>query len=217
LIKEKFGRNFDRWVKAGVPFLFKREIDPNLLTVLGTLVCVGAAWAYGRGEFLTGALLLWGGGLFDLVDGVVARHFQRSSAFGAFLDSTLDRLVDMAVLIAIVIHYASIGDPVTACVAAVALVASILTSYTKARAEALDIDLPGGIIERGERVILLVAGGVFGVMQPMLWVLAVGATATVVQRFSAARRGIGRMDSERAARTAAGTGDGLAHGTSGES
>lgn len=217
MIKEKFGRDFDRWVKAGVPFLFKREIDPNLLTVLGTCVCVGAAWAYGRGEFLTGALLLWGGGLFDLVDGVVARHFQRSSAFGAFLDSTLDRLVDMAVLIAIVIHFAGIGDPVTACVAAVALVASILTSYTKARAEALDIELPGGIIERGERIILLVAGGVFGVMQPMLWVLAVGATATVVQRFSAARRGIDRMDSERAARAAAGTGDGLAHGTSGES
>jgi phosphatidylglycerophosphate synthase len=217
LIKDKFGRDFDRWVKAGVPFLFKREINPNLLTVVGTVVCVGAAWAYGRGEFLTGALLLWGGGLFDLVDGVVARHFQRSSAFGAFLDSTLDRLVDMAVLIAIVIHFASIGDPITACVAAIALVASILTSYTKARAEALDIDLPGGIIERGERVILLVAGGVFGVMQPMLWVLAVGATATVVQRFSAARRGIGRMDSERAARAASGTGDGLAHGTSGES
>jgi phosphatidylglycerophosphate synthase len=217
LIKEKFGKELDRWVKAGLPFLFKREVNPNLLTVLGTLVCMVAAWAYGRGEFLAGALLLWGGGMFDMVDGVVARHYGRSSAFGAFLDSTLDRLVDMAVLIALTIHFAGTGKPVTAWMAGVALVASILTSYTKARAEALDIDLPGGIIERGERIILLVAGGVFGVMEWMIWVLAVGATATVVQRFTAARRGIDRIDSERASRANAGSGDGLAHGTHGES
>lgn len=217
MIKEKLGRELDRWVKTGLPFLFKRDIDPNLLTVVGTLVCMVAAWAYGRGDFLAGALLLWGGGMFDMVDGVVARHQGRSSAFGAFLDSTLDRLVDMAVLVALSIHFAGIGHFVTAWVAGVALIASILTSYTKARAEALDIDMPGGIIERGERIILLVAGGVFGVMEWMIWALAVGATATVVQRFSAARRGIDRIDSERASSAAAGSGDGLAHGTHGES
>ena len=211
MIKDKFGKELDGWVKTGLPFLFKREVNPNLLTVLGTLVCVVAAWAYGRGEFLTGALLLWGGGMFDLVDGVVARHQGRSSAFGAFLDSTLDRLVDMAVLIALAIHFAATGDLVTAWVAGVALVASILTSYTKARAESLDIDLPGGIVERGERIILLVAGGVFGQMELMIWVLAVGATATVVQRFTAARRDLDQMEIQQ--RAAAASGDGLAHGS----
>ena len=214
MIKDKFGKGLDHWVKTFAPFLFKREIDPNLLTVVGTLICMAAAVAYGRGEFLAGALLLWVGGLFDLVDGVVARHFGCSSAFGAFLDSTLDRLVDMAVLLGLVIYFAGAGDPVTACVAGVALVASVLTSYTKARAESLDIDLPGGIIERGERVILLVAGGMFGHMELMIWVLAVGATATVVQRFTAARRNLDQLDVERAASE---SGDGLAaHGTHGE-
>ena len=214
MIKDKYGSELDRWVKTFAPFLFKREINPNLLTVLGTLVCLAAAWCYGRGEFLAGALLLWGGGLFDLVDGVVARHFGNSTAFGAFLDSTLDRLVDMAILTALVIYYAGAGDPITACVAGVALSASILTSYTKARAEALDIDLNVGIVERGERVILLVAGGVFGVMQLMIWILAVGATATVVQRFTAARKGMDQLDSERAAEAARASG--LAHGTHGD-
>jgi len=188
VIKDKFGKDLDGWVKTFAPFLFKRPVDPNLLTVLGTAVCVCAAVAFAQGHLLTGALLLWGGGLFDLVDGVVARHFQISSAFGAFLDSTLDRLVDMAVLIGLCIHFAVSGDVVTALVAGVALAASVLTSYTKARAESLDIELNVGIIERGERLILIVAGGVFGLMEFMLWLLAAGATATVVQRFTAARR-----------------------------
>lgn len=212
MIKDKFGRELDRWVKTFAPFLFKREVNPNLLTVLGTLVCVGGAWAFGQGALLTGALLLWGGGLFDLVDGVVARHFGRSSAFGAFLDSTLDRLVDMAVLVGLAIHFASSGDPVTAWVAGVALAASVLTSYTKARAEALDIELHVGIVERGERVILIVAGGVFGIMEIALWVLAAGATATVVQRFTAARRSMEERDLAQRASASGTQGDGLAHG-----
>ena len=211
MIKDRYGRKLDGWIRAGLPFLFKRSVNPNLLTVLGTLVCVAAAWAYGQGAFLTGALLLWAGGMFDLVDGVVARHFERSSPFGAFLDSTLDRLVDMAVLIALSIYYAGVGDPVTACVAGVALVASVLTSYTKARAESLDIEMPGGIIERGERIILLVAGGVFGIMQISIWVLAVGATATVVQRFTAARRGFVQIEGNEAAQKPS-AGDGLLPG-----
>lgn len=210
VIKDKFGRELDRWVKTFAPFLFKRAVNPNLLTVVGTLVCVGGAVEFGRGELLTGALLLWGGGLFDLVDGVVARHFGRSSAFGAFLDSTLDRLVDMAVLVGLAIHFAGSGDIVTAWVAGVALTASVLTSYTKARAEALDIDLNVGIVERGERIILIVAGGVFDIMEIALWVLAAGATATVVQRFTAARRTMEERD--RSARASETPGDGLAHG-----
>ncbi len=212
MIKDKFGKDLDGWVKRLCPFLFRREVNPNLLTVMGTLVCIGAAWAFGNGMLLTGALLLWGGGLFDLVDGVVARHFGNSTAFGAFLDSTLDRLVDMAVLIGLCIHYASVGDPVTATVAGVALAASVLTSYTRARAEGLDIELHVGIVERGERVILIVAGGVFGIMEPMLWVLAVGASATVVQRFTVARRSLGQRTLEQVESAGEEQGSGLAHG-----
>lgn len=194
MIKEKYGPKLDQWIQALFPMLFKSPIDPNLLTVVGAGICLVAAAAFGMGYFLTGALLLALGGLCDLVDGVVARHWQISTEFGGFLDSTLDRLVDMAVLIALVIHYAQAGDLTTACVAAMGLMASVLTSYTKARAEAIDLPMSGGFIERGERVFLLVAGGALGLMQPALWILAVGATATVVQRFDAARKGLDQAE-----------------------
>jgi CDP-diacylglycerol--glycerol-3-phosphate 3-phosphatidyltransferase len=211
VIKDKFGDRLDGWIHTIFPFLFKRQINPNALTVFGTIVCVGAAVAFGTGNFLVGGLLLAAGGLCDLVDGVVARHFDISTAFGAFLDSTLDRLVDMVVLLALTIHYAMLGDPATAVVAGVVLVASVLTSYTKARAEALDIPMEGGIIERGERIGILLAGALFNVMVPALWVLAVGATATVVQRFQSARRGFEGLDIEQDERHPGG-GEHLAHG-----
>ncbi|MBW2232852.1 MAG: CDP-alcohol phosphatidyltransferase family protein [Deltaproteobacteria bacterium] len=211
MIKDKFGDRLDQWIHTIFPFLFKRKVDPNLLTVLGALICVGAAIAFGMGEFVVGALLLLLGGLFDLVDGVVARHFDGSTAFGAFLDSTLDRMVDMAVLLGLVVHYALTGDQTTALVAGVGMISSVLTSYTKARAEAIDVELRGGsIVERGERIVLLIAGGLFGIMQIALWVLAVGATATVVQRFTSARRGLEAQDVERAARPRGG--EQLLHG-----
>lgn len=193
MIKEKYGPKLDQWIKALFPILFKSPVDPNLLTIVGAGVCVAAAVAFGMGHFILGAVLLTLGGLCDLVDGVVARHWEISTAFGGFLDSTLDRLVDMAVLVALVIHYAQSADLTTALVASVGLIASVLTSYTKARAEAIDVPMAGGFIERGERVVLIVAGGVLGFMEPALWILAVGATATVIQRFDAARKGFDRL------------------------
>jgi phosphatidylglycerophosphate synthase len=201
VIKDKFGDKLDRWIQAVFPFLFVWQVNPNLLTVFGAVVCMGSAVAYGTGEFLLGALLLAAGGFFDLVDGVVARHLGRTSAFGAFLDSTLDRLVDMAVLLGLVLHYSARGELMTAIVASVGLVASVLTSYTKARAEAIEVSLPGGIIERGERIVLLGLGGLTGFMVPALWVLAVGATATVVQRFTSARRSMAGQAREQQAQT----------------
>ncbi len=197
MIKQKYGHKLDQWIKTIFPFLFARQVDPDLLTVVGAGICVAGAIAFGMDHFVAGALLLTLGGLCDLVDGVVARHFGISSPFGAFLDSTLDRLVDMVVLLALVVHYMGTGDRTTALVAAVGLVSSVLTSYTKARAESIDVSMPGGLIERGERIVLIVAGGLFGVMQPALWILAVGSTATVVQRFDAARRAFGRLNEKQ--------------------
>jgi CDP-diacylglycerol--glycerol-3-phosphate 3-phosphatidyltransferase len=192
VIKDKYGHKLDKWIQTIFPFLFKSKIDPNVLTVLGAAVCVCGAVAFGMGEFVLGGFLLWGGGMCDLVDGAVARHHGNATDFGAFLDSTLDRLVDMAVLIALVIFFAQAGDTTTALLASAGLIASVLTSYTKANAEAKNVDLPGGIIERGERIVLICAGGILGIMVPALWLLAVGSTATVVQRFTGARRAMAR-------------------------
>ena len=88
MIKSRFGEDLDGRIHRAFPFLFKRSLNPNLLSVLGTLVSLGAAAAFSMGHFRWAALIVLCGGFFDLVDGVVARHQGTTSAFGAFLDST---------------------------------------------------------------------------------------------------------------------------------
>lgn len=190
MIKTRFGDRIDDWIHTAFPFLFKRSIDPNLLTVIGCAVSCSAGVAFGFGWLPLGGVLLLAGGFFDLVDGVVARHYGTSTPFGAFLDSTLDRLVDMAVLFGLVMHYAAIQEPVLLFLTGVVWVMSVMTSYAKARADQVVGNLKGGWLERGERVGLLAAGSILGIMQPILWVLAAGTTWTVVQRFSAAHRAL---------------------------
>ena len=135
-----------------------------------------------------------GGGFFDLVDGVVARHFKIQTLFGAFLDSTMDRLVDMVVLFGIVVYYGNAGQTGVVLLVGVTLVGSVMTSYTKARAELLGPELRSGIFERGERIGLLAAGAILGLMIPVLWVLAIGTTITAIQRFANAAKELGSLE-----------------------
>jgi CDP-diacylglycerol--glycerol-3-phosphate 3-phosphatidyltransferase len=194
MIKAKLGDRLDAWLQALLPFLFRHPLSPNLLTVLGTLVSLGAAAGFAFGQFRWAGVLILAGGFFDLVDGVIARHQGTASTFGAFLDSTLDRLVDMGILLGIVMHYAGRGEPGLVLLAGYALVATVLVSYTKARAELFVPVLEGGLLERGERIGLLAAGAILGFMVPALWIVAVGATITVVQRFALAYREMAELD-----------------------
>jgi len=194
VIKSVFGHRLDRWVRVLLPFLFWRPVNPNLLTVLGTSVSLAAAAAFALGWFVTGGLLLLTGGLFDLVDGVVARHHGVSTRFGAFLDSTLDRLSDMVLLLGIAMYFALGGEPRLVLLAGYTLVATVLVSYTQARAE---ISVPAfrvGILERAERVLILAAGALSGYVVVALWILAIGSTVTVAQRFARAYREMERID-----------------------
>jgi phosphatidylglycerophosphate synthase len=204
VIKEKLGQHLDGWIHSAFPFLFRRPIDPNLLTLVGTVVSLAAACAFATGHLRAGALLMLAGGFFDLVDGVVARHFGTSSRFGAFLDSTLDRFADMVLAVGLVVHYGLQSQPVPQALAAVVLVASVLTSYAKARAELMIPHLDGGLLERGERVGLLAVGGLFGVMVPVLWILAIGTTVTAGQRIAATYRALELLDAEPVADAAPG-------------
>ncbi len=194
MIKEKLGPRLDRWIHLAFPFLFWRPIDPNLLTLLGTSVSMGAAWAFAVGNFRSAGLILLAGGFFDLVDGVVARHFRTSTSFGAFLDSTMDRLVDMGVMLGLVMYYGAQGELTPQLLAGVVLVSSVMTSYAKAKAELTVEHLPGGLLERGERVGVLAAGAVLDLMVPALWVLALGTSVTAVQRIAAAHREMALLD-----------------------
>jgi CDP-diacylglycerol--glycerol-3-phosphate 3-phosphatidyltransferase len=194
VIKERLGQRIDDWIHLGLPFLFRRPLNPNWLTVTGALVSLVAALVFAQGHFLVAGVVMLFGGSFDLIDGVVARHFGTSSSFGAFLDSSLDRFVDMALLLGLAFYYGSQGELVPQFLAEVVLVCSIMTSYAKARAELVIPHLPGGMLERGERIGLLAAGAILNIMVPVLWVLALGTAITVVQRFWAAHRGMTRFD-----------------------
>ena len=194
MIKSKLGDQVDGWVHALFPFLFRRRLNPNLLTVVGTFVSLLAAAAFAMGAFVVAGVLIVAGGFFDLVDGVVARHHAITTRFGAFLDSTLDRLVDMAILVGLAVHYAAAGEPGNVLLAGVALVASVMVSYAKARAELFVPKFEVGFFERAERVVVIAGGAVSGYMEIALWIVAIGSTATVIQHFVRAYREMERID-----------------------
>lgn len=194
MIKSLAGHRLDALLQRLFPFLFVWRLNPNALTVLGVLISLGAAVAFARGEPRLAAVVMLFGGFFDLVDGVVARHQGRSSRFGAFLDATLDRLSDMALLLGISVHYAAAGDAANVALSGAALVASVLVSYSKARAELVVPGFSVGFFERGERFAVLALGAVFGLLVPALWLIALGSTITVAQRFALAYREMERMD-----------------------
>ncbi len=188
MIKEQLGDRLEAWLPRLLPFVFRAPLSAHGLTWLGTAICLAAAVLYARGELLAGGLVLALGGFCDLVDGMVARQRGTASRYGAFLDSSLDRVVDMAVPLGLMLHYAGEDRPELGGLAGVVLVTSVMTSYTKARAENLGPELRGGLIERGERVGALILGGVTGWMVPFLAALALGGAITVAQRFAVARR-----------------------------
>ena len=194
MIKERLGDRIDGWVHSLFPFLFWRPINPDWMTVAGTVVAGASSLAFAEGELRWGGILLLAGGFFDLVDGVVARHFGVATRFGAFLDSSLDRVVDILAMLGLFAFFLGTGDAPGALLCAWILVATVLTSYAKARAELMLERMPGGLLERGERIGLLVIGALFGWLWPVLVVLAVGSTVTVGQRFLYAHREMGRLD-----------------------
>jgi len=197
VIKARFGDRLDGWLEAALPFLFRHPINPNVLTVIGTAISIGAGIAFACGRFGWGAIGILVGGLFDLVDGAIARKHGIATAFGAFLDSTLDRLADMAILLGVMLHYAATGDAGTVLLGGIALIASVLTSYAKARAEQFLPSFGGGFLERGERLGVLGLGAVTGYMLPALWFLAVAGTGTVAYRFAAAYRELARLETQQ--------------------
>lgn len=196
MIKERLGQRLDAWIHAAFPFLFWHPINPDYLTWLGTLVAGSSALAFALGEPVWAGICLLAGGFFDLVDGVVARHFEISTRFGAFLDSSLDRVVDILAMTGLIIFFAREDQLSGILLCSVILVASVLTSYSKARAELLLERMPGGLLERGERIGLLAAGAILGLLWPILWILAVGTVVTAGQRFLYAYREMGRLDRE---------------------
>jgi CDP-diacylglycerol--glycerol-3-phosphate 3-phosphatidyltransferase len=188
------------WTKIVSPvanLLIRLGVSPDAVTLVGTLgVCAGALVFFPRGMLLTGVLVITAFVFSDLIDGHMARLTKRTSPFGAFLDSTLDRVGDGAIFGGLALYFAGPGDSLLYLVLAlVCTVMGSVTSYARARAEALGFTAKVGIAERADRLVaILVMTGLSAIfdlpvlMYAALWALAFASTVTVAQRIWVVRR-----------------------------
>ena len=168
--------------------LLRMGARPNHLTVLGLGVSVTAAYVFSVGRLRWGAVLLAVAGLFDFFDGAVARLAGSDSDYGAFLDSVVDRYSDVAVLFGILVYYQQRGDTMGSALTMATLAGTIMTSYTKARAQSIGVRCDIGVVERPERLIALIAGATFHLLTPIMALLAVLTNVTAIQRIIYTRR-----------------------------
>lgn len=180
----EFGRKlFAKPVTGLVQWLQGTGVTPNALTYAGFLLTVLTAVLLTWGHFRLGALLLLVAAFFDMLDGALARLSGQSSAFGAFLDSTLDRYSESVTFLALALFYSHDSSTrIELVLVFVILVGSLMVSYTRARAEALNIECKAGMLQRPERIVLLLFGLLSGWMLPVLWVMAILTNVSALQR-----------------------------------
>lgn len=189
-----FGRGCRVLLYAIVRGLALTRISPNVLTFLGLVINTIAAILFGYANaqnssrmFLYAGLVIIGAGIFDMVDGRVARATGQVTTFGAFFDSVIDRYSDVALFFGLLVFYARGNHFFYLVLVAFVMVSSVMVSYTRARAESLIGTCKVGFMERPERVVLVIIGALFarwGAMAPVLWVLAVLSTITIIHRIA---------------------------------
>jgi len=167
------------WIVRGLAL---SRIHPNVLTAIGLVINIVAAWLLAIGQFRWAGAVIIGAGLFDMVDGRVARETNRVTRFGGFFDSVLDRYSDLALLIGLLVWYGSINRFGYVVLTAIVMMSSVMVSYVRARAENTIPMCKVGFMERPERVVLLIIGALFDRMAPVLWVIAVLGNLTVIAR-----------------------------------
>lgn len=207
MIGGSIGRGASRIIAAMVRGLGRRAVNPNTLTVIGVGINLACGLLFGYGYFFAAGLVLIVANLFDMLDGNVARSTNRVTRFGGFLDSSLDRLSDMIVLLGIIIFYArdtADHSTLNVLLAGAGLIGSTLISYTSARAESLIPKCDVGFFRRPERVVLLIIGAlsthpgstsIFANRMPaVLWVLAIGSYWTFAHRMYHTWREVRRLE-----------------------
>ena len=187
-----------RAIEPAISFLARHNVSPNAITTVGTLLTVTAGVVYGTGHIMTAGWIMAVTAFFDVVDGEVARRTGRSTVFGAFYDSTLDRVADGALMAGLTVFYAT--NPIhhniyMMVVCLIGIIGTFLVSYTRARAESLGIDAKVGVMQRPERIVLLSAPqALFGlfwngwVLIGIVTLLSVTAWITAVQRIAFVHR-----------------------------
>ena len=184
-----FGRACGKLLNIIVRWLALSRINPNVLTFMGLVVNTVAAILFGYANadnqvrlFRYAGLVIIGSGFFDLVDGEVARATNRVTRFGGFFDSVVDRYSDASQFLGLLVFYAR-GERFSYVVlTAFVMVSAIMVSYTRARAESLIGSCRVGFLERPERLVLVIIGALLNRMAPVLWLIAVLSTITVIHR-----------------------------------
>ncbi len=167
---------FARWLQS-------IGVTPNMISFTGFALTIGSAALLATGYLLIGGFILWAAAMLDMVDGTLARLSESETKFGAFLDSTLDRYSESITFLGLAVYYANQNNAQTPLLLIfLTLVGSWAVSYTRARAEGLDIECNVGFLQRPERLVLLIASLILGLVLPVLWLLAIMTNVTAVQR-----------------------------------
>jgi CDP-diacylglycerol--glycerol-3-phosphate 3-phosphatidyltransferase len=185
------------------------RIHPNVLTFMGLVVNTVAAVLFGsanaddqRRMFFYAGLVIFGSGFFDLVDGAVARASNRVTRFGAFFDSVVDRYSDASQFLGLLVFYSRGSRSFYVVLVALVMVSTIMVSYTRARAESIIGTCKVGFMERPERLVLVILGALFNRMAPVLWIIAVLSTITVIHRVLYTWRQTTLMEAAQSSRAA---------------
>lgn len=194
MLKGRIGTNFDEVIHRLLPWVARIRVHPDVLSLAGVVISAGAGVSFATGHERWAGLILIAAGACDLLDGAVARSQGTSSSAGAFFDSSLDRVGELVAYGGIAWAMAAQADPFGVLLAIWALGASFITSYTRARAETQLSRLEAGWMERAERFGILILCSLLGQVELALWIIAIGATATSIQRFVVARRLLRELD-----------------------
>ena len=175
--------------------LIESRLTPNAISLTGLVLCVVAAVLVWQEMFIPGGIAFIVGSVCDTLDGRYSRMSGKGTPFGAFLDSTLDRIEEGLVLAAVAVTFVDEDDKLAIAAVVIAVLASLLVSYTRARAEALGVECKVGIANRAVRVVILSVGIVFAdldLLAPAVYVLAGLGTITVLQRILHERKELNR-------------------------
>ncbi len=182
MLSDKLGHRLDPYLYRIFKKIFGEKGNPNLFTLLGFFSILAASLLILKGFWILAGLSITLSGIFDLLDGAVARSLGKVTVWGNFFDSVIDRYSDLIFLLALSMHYLREGDSNLVILTSVVAIGTALIPYIRAKAEALRISCHIGLMERAERIILLSLGALFNWMEPVLWILAILTHLTVLQR-----------------------------------
>jgi len=169
-------------LRALIALCVALRIHPNILTLVGVIINIGAAWALGYHRFILAGVVMICANIFDFIDGKVAVELQAVSKFGGFWDSVIDRFSDISLFIGLIFLYSQLRRTDYVMVTALAMMFAIMTSYTRARAESIIPKCKVGFMERPERIVLFMIGAFTNRMAAVMWVILVLSIFTVADR-----------------------------------